>query len=394
MRPVRWWAALVVSVLLAAPGSVVAQSPATSVGLGYPTPPSDARAAALGGAGIGLLDGTFTIGNPADLVEFSEASLSVSAAPEDVSVKGMEGGETGRSRFSAIRAVLPLGEWAASVGFGSELDQDWKFTGRDTLEISSGRFPFEQRRENNGGVSTIDLSVARSVGPVSAGVSYQRLTGSLKQDLVRRFAISVDSAVSAPNPVEERSTFNYSGWRVRAGVGLELGDRVRLGGSYAWTGDLEAERDTAVTTAREIEGESRTFAMPSAASVGASVRVPGDLLVAVSGGWEEWSESAAGLEGDARDVYWGGGGVEFQGLDLGTFPVRLRAGGRWRELPFSLPDRSAPTEQALTFGLGIEFASRRAAIDVAGEIGSRGDLSSTAMEEDFTRFTITGTIRQ
>lgn len=394
MFRMRWTALLALAAVLAMPGPSRAQSPSTSLGLGYPTPPVDGRAAALGGVGVGLLGGSFSIRNPADLVEFSEASLSLTAAPEGVTVEGVEDGETGRSRFSTIRAVLPLGEWAASVGFGSELDQDWKFTSRDTLEISSGRFPFEQRRESNGGISTIDLSLARRIGPLSAGISYQRLTGSLQQDLVRRFQVSVDSTVSAPDSVEQRATFNYSGWRVRGGVGIQLGDRVRISGSYAQTGELEADRDTAVTTSREVEGEARQFSMPSSASVGASVLVTDSWLLSAGGGWEEWSETAESLDGGARDTYWGGGGLEFRGLDAGPFPVRLRAGGRWRELPFRLPGRAAPTETAVTFGLGLEFASQRAAVDVAGEIGSRGDLGTVGMQEDFQRFTVTATIRQ
>lgn len=378
---------------LLAPPPASAQTPVTSLGLGYPVAPVDARAAALGGVGVGLLDGSFSIRNPADLVEFERAALSVTATPENVTVTGPEG-KTGadRSRFSVIRAVLPLGPWAASVGFGNDLDQDWRFRTRDTLTISTGRFPFEQRREDDGGVSTVDLSLARSVGPVSLGVSYQALTGSVRQTLLRRFEISVDSTVRAPNRVEQEANWSYSGWRLTAGLGVEVGGSVRVSGYYAWTGDLDAERDS-LGALEGIRAESRTFGMPASAGVGVSARPLDDLLVTAGGGWTGWSETELPEEG-TTDVYWGGGGVEYTGLQLGSFPIRLRAGGRHAELPFSLPGRAAPTESAVTLGLGTAFASGLARLDFAAELGSRGDRPTTGMEESFQRFSITATIHQ
>lgn len=383
------------AVALAATGSA-AQTPATSVGLGYPVPPLDARGAALGGSGVGLLEGSFSMGSPADLAQFSRSSLSVSAAPEAVSPEGA-GGDTGQSRFSTIRAVVPLGPWAVSVGFGSELDQDWTFTTSDTLDISTGRFPFEERRENDGGVSTVDVSVARSVGPLSVGVSYQHLTGSLRQDLERRFDPSVDGGLTEPSPVDQSAAWGYSGWRVEGGVGLEIADRVRVAGAYARSGDLTAERDSVVTIAGDPDRPAarREFGMPETARVGASALLTDDWLLAASGGWAGWSETDGSLDQEsARDVYRAGGGVEFRGLAVGSAPIDLRAGGRWRELPFVLPDRGPADETAFTFGLGTAVAGGTGRLDVGLEVGSRGELGRTGFEESFQRFTVTATIRQ
>ncbi len=365
-----------------------AQNPFTATGLGYPTPPVDARAAALGGVGTALAGGTFSIRNPADLVEFGDARMGVSAAPEGLTLRDATGEqETGRSRFSVIRAVVPLGSWAASVGFASELDQDWSFRDRDTLEISTGRFPFQERRTNDGGVSSIDLSLARSVGPVSVGVSWQKLTGDLRQSQVRRFEVSVDSAVEAPATVRQQALWSYSSWRVRAGASLELGDRVRVGGAYSWTDDLEAENDSL--------GTRRVFGMPDSWTAGASVRLAEAWLVSAGGGWEGWSETSADLrEARAQDVTWGGAGVEYGGFGVGPVPLDLRVGGRFTDLPFARPGREFASEEAVTFGLGTSLADGRAALDVSMEVGSRGELPATGAEESFTRFTFTASLRQ
>lgn len=385
-------AAAVAAGLLA--GAAGAQTPSTSVGLGYPTPPLDARSAALGGVGVGLLGGTFSIANPADLAVFSEAALSVTAAPEAVSPEGAQN-DTGRSRFPAIRAVIPVGSWTGSVGFASHLDQDWRFTDRDTLDISAGRFPFEQRRENDGGVSAVDVSLGRSVGPLSVGVSYQLLTGSLRQDLVRQFSVSVDSTLPAPARVEQNATWSYSGWRLKGGLGLQISDRVRISGVYTWAGDLEAEPDSVVVVDGEPTTSPRTYAMPASARVGASARLTDGLLLAAGGGVTRWSEADADLrEERARDVYWGGGGVEYGGLDLLGVPLDVRAGARWRELPFRLPGRAFADERAVSMGLGTQFSGGIASLDLALELGSRGTLSRTGFEESFRRLTFTATIRQ
>ena len=386
-------AALLLPLLLAAPAAGQATgdrapTPFTAAGLGYPVPPLDARAAALGGVGVGLLGESFSVRNPADLVGFREASLGISASPEGVTLQGPGGEATsGRSRFSVIRAVVPVGRWRASVGFASELDQDWSFRDTDTLSISTGSFPFEERRENDGGISTMDLSVAREIGPLSLGVSYQRLTGELRQALFRRFEISLDSTVSAPNRVDQKLVWSYGANRIRAGAGLEIADRVRVSGAYSWTGELTAEADSV--------GRIRRFGMPSSASAGASGRPFDDLLISVGGGWTGWAAASPALrEGRARDTYWGGGGLQFSGWQVGPFPLDLRAGGRYAELPFVRPGAEPAEEAALTVGLGSEFADGRAALDLGLEIGTRGDFPATGMEESFSRFTFSATIRQ
>ena len=164
-KPIKALAVLAVAValaFLASPSSAGAQTPFTAVGPGYPIRSIDARAMSLGGVTNGLLGGTFSLGNPADLTLSASAAVAASVAAEDITLKAAGGDQnTGRSWFPVIGAVVPIGDWAFRVGFGGLLDQDLAIILTDTLTTSLGRYEFEELRTRDGGVSQIDASVAR-----------------------------------------------------------------------------------------------------------------------------------------------------------------------------------------------------------------------------------------
>lgn len=373
---------------VAVPVAAAGQTPVTAIGLGYPVPPVDARSAALGGTGVGLLDGSFSLRNPAELTQHSASGISVSLAPEGADVEGVSGGEgVGRSRFTIVRAVVPLDGWAVGVGFGSEFDQDWSARFQDTLELEVGVFPFEEQREHDGGIGTVDLSVARRIGPLSVGVSGQRLTGSLRQSLTRRFEpdTTSDSDATLGNVVDE-TALSYGGWRFRAGASLAVGDRVLVGGALAWAGELDVEVGDEPATGID---------MPASAEVGLSFRPADRLLLTAAGGWTGWGGVDEGLPGATGvDARWGGAGLELAGARVLGVAMPLRAGARFAELPFALPDREQATERAATLGFGLVFQEGVAAADVAFELGTRGDLAEAGVEESFRRLTVSFTIRQ
>jgi len=378
--------ACVAAVALASSGAT-AQMPTTSLGLGYPVSAVDARSAAMGGVGIGLLGGTFSDRNPADLTAFRVATLSFTGSPQRVSLQGFSSARTARSEIPVLGIVVPVGSWAFGVQASSFLDQDWAVRLQDTLSATAGDFPYTERREHNGGVSAVDFSVARSIGPLALGVTYGRLVGNLRESFTRRFEASVDSTALAPNPVSDNAQWSYSGWHVRAGGGLQIGNRIRVGGAYTWAGDLHATRDSV--------GTFRRFPLPDSWAVGASARPLGDLLLSVGGGWQGWSSADGSVTGiRARDVRWGGAGVEFSGLDVGSFPLFVRAGAHYRQLPFRRQGYRALNEKAVSFGLGIAFAGNRAVLDGSVEVGRRGDRSVTGTEERFERFVLTASLRQ
>ena len=393
VRGFRGWvrAGCVLAALAASPGAVLAQTPMTAVGLGYPVAPVDGRSAALGGSGSGLLGGSYSLSNPADLLLHSEPGFSVSLASEGVTLEG-EGASlnTGRGRFTTIRALVPSNDWAFSLAFGGEFDQDWSNILQDTLRLNDGMVPYEETREHNGGISTIDASLARRIGPLGIGISAQRLTGSLRQSFFRQFDDPIGGAPALGGIVGARE-LSWRAWRFRTGGSIRLGDRVVAGVALGTGGTLYATPEAA----EEPEAE---FDLPTSIEIGGSVRVTDQILLTAGGGRAGWSavgsrDGAAGSAFQSHDIAWLGGGIEYGALSLlgGRLPVRF--GWRRTGLPFSRGPE-ALEESAFTGGFGWEFQEGLAVFDLAFESGSRGDVATAGFAESFRRVTLSFSLRQ
>lgn len=393
LQPSRGLALVPVALFALASGRAEAQVPFTGIGLGYPVAPVDARAAALGSSGIALLGGSFTLRNPADLAVHDRSGITVTLAPERVDVDGPEGADdTARSRVSLIRAVSRFGEWAVGFGFGAELDQDFEVRLSDTLVVDVGRFPFEDVRVHDGGVSSIDASVARRLGPLLVGVGLQRLTGGLRQEATRRFLPDEEGGGTTLNSVRADTRLSYGAWRFKGGATLRLGSRALVGGSFAITGEMRAEVDTLPPQDPRTAPESRIFDMPASADAGGSWLIRERLLLTAAAGWVGWSATNGAFDGvAAEDIRWGGAGLELIGVRLLGIGLPVRVGGRVSELPFFPEGSEQPTERALTVGIGAMFrpsAGTPAELNLALEIGSRGDLEDVGLRESFRRLTI------
>ncbi|MFW6085370.1 MAG: hypothetical protein ACODAA_09160, partial [Gemmatimonadota bacterium] len=245
-------AACAASALAAGAGSAFAQTPATAVGLGVPVPPIDARAAALGGTGIGFETGSVSARNPADIGLYRQPVLGITYAPEGVSVKGDAGdADSGRSRVAVLRGAIPFDEWAAGVAFAGELDQDWQLSFLDTLSVEAGTFPFTEQRSQDGGLSSVNFTLARRFGTLSVGAEYAIVTGRLQQSFRRDFEPAIEDPSGVLGSVAGTTDWEYSGRRFRFGAAVALTEDIHLGGDASLQGALTAERDS-------IGGEGRT----------------------------------------------------------------------------------------------------------------------------------------
>jgi hypothetical protein len=317
---------------------------------------------------------------------FTRPVLGITYAPESVSVKGPGGSlDTGRSRLGILRGAIPFDSWTVGVGFASELDQDWEVVFNDTLSNSLGTFPFVERRQSNGGVSSVNLTATRRVGRVSIGAEYGILTGSRQVQFLREFEPDTADAGNRIGASVGATGWSYAGSRVRLGAAADVTDRIRVSADVSFQGDLTATRDSSNTIVA-----TRTFGMPAAFEAGATARVTPRILVTGAAGWTGWE----GSEGEstsfvASNVLWLGVGAEMTGTRVLGANVPLRLGLRRTDLPFHAPGMSQPSETAVNVGFGVRVGEEQARVDVAFEFGSRGDLETSGVEESFRRFSLT-----
>jgi hypothetical protein len=363
------------TLLVLLPSILAGQTPVTSLGLGYPVPPLDGRAAALGGTGLGLLGGTFASRNPADLNLFERPGIGATLSPEKATVKSTSGDQTiGRSRLAVLQAVLPHRRWRVGLTINAELDQNWQVVLRDTLDTGFGDYPFEESRRHDGGVSSVGLAVARRVGRFGVGLEGTVLTGNLRQVFRRNFDAEIDDPGNTIRNAAGDSRWAFNGWRFRGGVLGEIGGRALVSAAVTFYTPLEARKDTF-----GIRIETQEWDMPVEISVGGSARVSERL----------WSATDfTVLRTESSDVVWAGVGLEYVGASLLSMPVPLRAGYRYTDLPFHEEGFQQLSETALTLGAGVRIAGGRALLDFAVEFGSRGDLQNTGSEESFRRLSM------
>ncbi len=376
--------------LMVAP-ALVGQMPTTALGLGYPVPPLDARAAAMGGTGLGLLGGSLSSRNPADLRGFRRPTLGLTYAPEAIGVESSGGSQTtGRSRLAIVQAAVPIRSWTFGLGFTSGLDMDWGVVLQDTLQSSFGTFPYDERRENDGGVSMVTLTAVREVGRFSVGIDGSILTGSLRQTFIRTFEPSLEDPTVDIGVATGEARFSFSGFRIRGGAVTQLGSRVRLSGVVGWASDLKADRDTLSPEAAELD-----FSMPFEWAIGGSAQITSSLLGTAALGYSGWSTTNEDLNSSSSaNVFWYGLGLEYIGFSVFGAGLPLRAGVRRTDLPFFLVGTEQLVETAATFGVGLEVGGGLASFDLAVELGTRGDLATSLVQESFRRLSISMSLFQ
>jgi hypothetical protein len=356
--------------------SAAAQSLFSTRGLGVPVPAVDARAAALGGIGVGLIGFHTSLTNPAEFAGVVQRGVSAALQPVSTSfdVEGAEDGTSG-TRFPLLTIIYPLSErLVISAGYGSFLDQSWGVVTESTQVIGGESYEVRDLLRSRGGIAQARLSAVYSLSPSFAvGAAGGLLTGNVERVAARVF---IDSAGGQFRGFSDERRWEYNAPIGVVGARLDLAGRIRLGASALFGGDLSASGNTA-------DSEDRTYGAPLQLSAGASARIT-PLLMATGG--TVWSRMPA-TAGDVimRETLRVGGGVEYQGLRRGLRTYPLRLGGHWSQLPYHLQDEAAPTEWGVGGGIGFRLgdpANPAAVADVGLERGRRTGLGGGALNED------------
>lgn len=345
---------LVVLATLLHGASLGAQANLSGQGLGYPTGQISTRAEGAGGATAEV--DPLSMVNPAALGFIGTTTLFFQIEPEYRRVTiGSATDRTTTARYPLFSAVLPLGsKWAVGVSSATLLDRTWTTSvdsnvvfGTDTV---SSTFLFGSSGSIN------DLRLGASWAPTAylrLGLGGHLISGSDRVFVGRTFVQS-----AAFGNFADSTTLGFDGGAVSAGVQLMVPRLAIASASFRKGGNLNATRnDTALGSARVPDRLGFSLAYIGAAGTQIAARTSLD----------KWSSLNALSQGTSQavDAWDTSVGADIAGPRLGSWPLMLRIGGRWRTLPYTAgPGNDKVKEQSLSGGLGTTLGGGRVLTDV------------------------------
>jgi len=198
---------------------------------------------------------------------------------------------------------------------------------------------------------------------VRLGVAGHVISGSNRLRSTEAFDDSTRFAAIA-----DTQTVTYVGSALSAGVQLFAGQIAAFAVSYRKGNSMSVKhQDTTLTTA----------SVPNALSLSAAfIGIKGTML-AVRTQRNDWTRME-GLGSDSLPITnsWDTSvGADVLGPHVGSHVLQIRAGGRWRTLPFGLSN-SEIKEKTFNAGLGTLLAGGRLGVDVAGIRAIRTPVSN------------------
>jgi hypothetical protein len=367
---------LVVLVIAAvAPAVAGAQGTLSTQGFGYPTGGMSARALGTGGS-ITEFD-PLSATNPAAIPSIGGGALYVQAEPEYRSLKvgaGSESAMIARHPLAAVTVPLRTG-LMGSLSVSNLLDRSFETNERRTQTIGDSTLGTTNFFKSDGAIG--DVRLALSWVPkdwIRLGIAGHAITGDNRLRSTQRFD---DSARFAP--IVDTQTVTYVGTAISAGGVIFIRNAIGLAASYRKGGNMSVKHaDTTLATANVPDRMSF-----SAAFIG----VRGTTL-GVRTSKESWSRMR-GLGSSTLPISddWDTSvGADVLGPRFGGRALQIRAGARWRTLPFGLAT-SAVKEKSASFGLGTSFSRGRIGLDVSG-IRALRDPVSSAVDLRETAWTI------
>jgi hypothetical protein len=346
---------------------------------GLPTTGESIRSRGMGGVTAGLPGESFSLDNPAWIADFERAGFYLSLLGQRTTAEDVDAsGEFEDVVFPMGQAAVPAFGAVIGVGYAQYLDFD---AGIESSIVFEGD-TVPAGLDSEGGVGVLSPSLSLRLDErTGVGLALDVYLGS--REVVR--------SVAVPEPIGTRDTLtrDFGGVGVALGVTRDLGGSARVGIAYRLRPDLATEVTLAMDP--DLIGREAEIRLPDELLVEASLRVSDGLAVGAAARWAGWEgtldedlERATTDVGDALDL---GGGLEFASPRPILFVVGpeapVRIGYRWRRLPLRL-DGEAVSEWTLGLGYSRGFG-RLSRVDVAMEIGGRGDVQDHGVSESFVR---------
>jgi len=357
-------AVMLAAMTFIAPALARAQGTLSTQGFGYPTSGMSSRSLGTGGA-ITELD-PLSATNPASLPSIGGPALYVQAEPEFRQLNVGPGTESARiARHPLAMVAFPLRtSVVAGLSLSNLLDRSFETNERRVETVGNETLPTTNFFKSDGAIGDVRLAVAWTPRSwLRLGVAGHAITGDNRLRSTQRFD---DSARFAP--IIDTSTVTYVGTAISAGTTVFLANTVGLSASYRKGGSMSVKHaDTTLAKANVPDRMSfsaayigirgTTIAARTSKDTWTRMRGLGSPTLPIS---EDWDTSV---------------GADVLGPRLGQRVIQLRAGARWRTLPFGLAT-SEVREKSASFGFGTTFARSRIALDVTGIRALRDPVSS------------------
>lgn len=356
--------ALALMVTSAATGS--AQGTLSTQGLGFPPGQLSTHAKSMGGA-TGETDPVSPL-NPAAIGLLNAPILAFQVEPEYRElVIGGRSIRTSISRFPLFMGALTLGgKWVVSLSASTLLDRTYETVTRDSQVVNGDSVKSTVTERSEGAINDLRLAVSYSPSTwLKIGVGAHGLSGSDVLQTTRAFDDTIRFVTDA-----QRAVVGFGGTALSVGA-VTMFPRVgAVGVTYRRGGSIRAYDDDVVV------GSGRAPDHLGVSAVYLGIR---GTALAVRAAKDNWSQ----LEGMARtlDIHEGwdmGIGADVTGPRFGANAIGLRAGGRWRTLPFS-PDANPVKERSWSAGFVLPFARRAVELHLGALRATRSyDLAPAA----------------
>jgi hypothetical protein len=370
---------LAVAALLA-PAGAYAQGTISTLGFGYPTGGQlSTRALGAGGA-LGETD-PLSASNPAAIGYFGGSALYFQADPEyrTLHVNGATE-STSIARFPLIAASIPLSSrFMLGLSASNLLDRSFETYTRGVQHVGDTTYATSNTFRSDGAIG--DLRIALAWAPVNwlhVGGALHAISGDNR---VRNSQIFDDSTQFAA--LIDTATVGYTGNAASVGFELVGGSWGSIAGSFRHGGPLSTKRgDTTIANAH----------VPDRLAIAAQFQGIRGVTIAVRTAQDKWSAmqplGSATLK--ATDSWDTSAGVDLTGPRIQEKVIQLRAGARWRTLPFGTASSSV-SEKSLSFGAGTLIARGRAAVDLAAIRATRD--AGAGLSETSTTISVGITVR-
>lgn len=333
-----------------AASTAAAQGTLSTQGLGFPPGQLSTVSRTMGGA-TGELDPLSPL-NPAALGLLRNPMIYMQADPEFRTLQvGTESQRTNVARFPVFLGALALGSrWTAGVSASTLIDRTWTTTVRDTQIVGVDTLGSDVTQRSDGSIADLRVGVSFATTRwLRLGLSAHAYSG---RDL-RVAARLYDDTVRFQSDTQT-TTLSFGGNAVTLGAHAFWPRIAAVGLTFRKGGTLSAyDVDTKLASGSAPDHLGLSVAYLGVRGANIAARIARD----------DWT-SVRGLS-STLNIHEGldlGVGVDVIGPRFAGSAINLRAGGRWRTLPFSADGR-AVTEDTWSGGFGLPLAGGRAELN-------------------------------